>query len=123
MYIRKPGLKFDDMKPSLHYRIMCDGGIYSMWLLMKNESYDGAELLADIDGKVLERSELSGGERIGNYCGERVYRWVKLWKQELAAGVHEIGIYTPSSANRFDRIYITKGEEYPLTDSDWIEEE
>ncbi len=123
MYIRKPGLKFDDMKPSLHYRILCDGGIYSMWLLMKNESYDGAELLADIDGKVLERSELSGGERIGNYCGERVYRWVKLWKQELAAGVHEIGIYTPSSANRFDRIYITKGEEYPLNDSDWIEEE
>lgn len=72
---------------------------------------------------MLERSELSGGERIGNYCGERVYRWVKLWKQELAAGVHEIGIYTPSSANRFDRIYITKGEEYPLNDSDWIEEE
>lgn len=123
MYIRKPGLRFDDDKPSLHYKISCSGGTYSLWLLMKNESYDGAELLADIDGQILEKSEIAGGERIGNYCGERVYRWVRLWQHKLSAGIHEIGIYTPSSANRFDRIYITKGEEYPFTDSVWIKED
>ena len=86
---------------------------------MKNESYDGAELLADIDGVMLSKDELAGGERIGNYCGERVYRWVKLWRNELSEGEHEIGIYTPSSANRFDRIYITKGDEMPPCDSEW----
>lgn len=119
MYIRKPGLVYGDDKPSLHYRISCDGGTYSMWLLMKNESYDGAELMADIDGAMLDKRQLAGGERIGNYCGERIYRWVKLWKQGMSAGVHEIGIYTPSSANRFDRIYITKGDEMPPCESEW----
>lgn len=46
MYIRQPGLVYGAEKPSLHYKLVCDGGRYAMWLLMKNESYDGAELLA-----------------------------------------------------------------------------
>ena len=119
MYIRQPGLVYGEEKPSLHYKLVCDGGMYAMWILMKNESYDGAELLADIDGTMLLREQLAGGERIGNYCGERVYRWVKLWTQEMSEGEHEIGIYTPSSANRFDRIYITKGNEMPPCDNEW----
>lgn len=119
MYIRKPWQVYGEVKPSLHYRISCEGGMYALWILMKNESYDGAELLADIDGVMLSKDELAGGECIGNYCGERVYRWVKLWRNELSEGEHEIGIYTPSSANRFDRIYITKGDEMPPCDSEW----
>lgn len=123
MYIRRPGETYEADKPSLHYRIACDGGIYTLWLLMKNESYDGAELLADIDGAMLPREQLAGGERIGNYCGERVYRWIRLWRQEIPEGEHEIGIYTSSSDNRFDRIYMTKGEEMPPCDDKWKKEE
>ncbi len=123
MYIRRPGETYEADKPSLHYRIACDGGIYTLWLLMKNESYDGAELLADIDGVMLPREQLAGGERIGNYCGERVYRWIRLWRQEIPEGEHEIGIYTSSSDNRFDRIYMTKGEEMPPCDDKWKKEE
>lgn len=119
MYIREPGIKYDGDKPSLHYAIACEGGRYSLWILTKTESYDGAELLADIDGRILAAEQTGGGERLGNYCGERVYRWEKLWQQELGCGMHEIGIYTPSSANRFDRIYITKGDELPPTDNEW----
>lgn len=119
MYIREPGIKFDGDKPSLHYRIVCEGGRYSLWILTKNESYDGAELLADIDGRILTAEQTGGGERLGNYCGERVYRWERLWQQELDSGMHEIGIYTPSSVNRFDRIYITSGDELPPTDNEW----
>lgn len=123
MYIRKPGMKYSDDKPSLHYKIACCGGIYTLWLLMKNESYDGAELIADIDGTMLSKEQLAGGERIGNYCGERVYRWIRLWKQEIPAGEHEIGIYASSSDNRFDRIYMTRGEEMPPCDNKWKKEE
>ena len=119
MYIREPGIKFDGDKPSLHYRIVCESGRYSLWILTKNESYDGAELLADIDGRILTAEQTGGGERLGNYCGERVYRWERLWQQELDSGMHEIGIYTPSSVNRFDRIYITRGDEFPPTDNEW----
>ncbi len=120
MLIRRPGIVYDDNNmPSMHYRISCSGGMYSMWILTKNESYDLAELSASVDGRLLSKEEINHGFRIGRYCGERVYRWINLWQQELSEGIHEIVVYTRASGNRFDRIYMTKGDELPPTDVQW----
>ena len=119
MLIRRPGIVFEGMLPSLHYRIYCKGGRYNLWLLTKNESYDLAELSASVDGRVLSQDEINHGFRIGRYCGERVYRWINLWQQELSEGMHEVAVYTKASGNRFDRIYMTTGEELPPTDAQW----
>lgn len=119
MIIRRPGIVYDDELPSLHYRIYCKGGRYNLWILTKNESYDLAELSASVDGRVLSKEEINHGFRIGRYCGERVYRWINLWQQELSEGIHEIAVYTKASGNRFDRIYMTTGDELPPTDVQW----
>ena len=120
LLIRRPGIVYDDNNmPSMHYRISCSGGMYSMWILTKNESYDHAELSASVDGRLLSKEEIHHGFRIGRYCGERVYRWINLWQQELSEGMHEIAVYTRASGNRFDRIYMTKGDELPPTDVQW----
>ena len=119
MLIRRPGIVFEDKLPSLHYRICCKGGRYNLWLLTKNESYDLAELSASVDGRVLSREEINHGFRIGRYCGERVYRWINLWQQELSEGMHEVAVYTKASGNRLDRVYMTTGEELPPTDAQW----
>lgn len=120
MLIRRPGLRFAAGKaPSLNYRIYCEGGEYTLWLLMKTESYDEALIGAEIDGTCLEEKELWGGTRLGRYCGERIYRWVPMWKRRLSKGEHRITVNTLASRNRFDRIYITNKDELPPTDEYW----
>lgn len=120
LLIRRPGLRFPAKEaPSLHYRIYCQGGEYTLWLLMKTESYDEALIGAEIDGRCLKPRELWGGMPLGRYCGERIYRWVPMWKQRLSGGEHGITVSTLASRNRFDRIYITNKDELPPTDEYW----
>ena len=53
------------------------------------------------------------------YEAEQIYRWIPLAQAELASGEHVLHIYALASGMRYDRIYLTKGEELPPMDTEW----
>lgn len=120
MYIREPELKWQaEEAPALNYRINCDGGAYTVWLLAKfnvrEESYFGAA----VDGVVLPPEKLYAKGCMWRYEAEQIYRWVPITKVDLTAGEHTLQLLALASGMRFDRIYLTKGTELPPMDSEW----
>lgn len=121
MYIRKPGLSFKANReaPSLQYRLKCQGGSYTVWILMKFNSIEDSNMTIGFDGQMELPENIYQGRRIWRYSAEQVWRWVPVYQTNLSAGEHLLGIYCLASGIRFDRIYITKGEELPSTDEMW----
>lgn len=121
MYIRKPELRWESCQeaPSLNYRIYCRGGEYVLWLLAKFDIKEESFFGVGIDGKPLSKEELYNSGCLWRYESEQIYRWVPLGKRLLCEGEHMISLYSLASGLRFDRIYITAGEELPPMDSQW----
>lgn len=125
MYIRQPGLVWEGTEeaPSLNYRVRCDGGVYTLWLLAKFNDKEEAFLAAGVDGKPISREHLYGEGCLWRYEAEQIYRYVPLWRQQLSSGEHLLSLYALRSGLRYDRIYLTRGEELPPTDFLWRQEQ
>ncbi len=125
MYIRQPGLVWEGTEeaPSLNYRVRCDGGVYTLWLLAKFNDKEEAFLAAGVDGKPISREHLYGGGCLWRYEAEQIYRYVPLWREQLPSGEHLLSLYALCSGLRYDRIYLTRGEELPPTDLLWRQEQ
>ena len=69
MYIRRQGLKWDSTEaaPSLNYRLSCDGGDYTVWMLAKFNSNEDSCISAAIDHAVLPKEALYRGGRLWRY--------------------------------------------------------
>ena len=120
MYIRTPEGRWErDNTPSLNYRMLCEGGVYTFWMLSKfNVREEGAFALG-IDGKKLPSEQLYGKGNLWRYEAEQIYRWVPVTRMELSAGEHLLQVYALASGMRYDRFYITGGEEEPPMDEAW----
>lgn len=125
MYVRQRGVFWQDCReaPSLNYRLQCEGGAYTLWLLccfgLKEESLFGVGL----DREVLPPEKLYGQGCLWRYEAEQIYRWVPLAELTLSAGGHLLSLYTMAAGLRFDRICLLKGEELPPMDLEWLAQE
>ena len=121
MYIRRQGLKWDcaETAPSLNYRLSCDGGDYTVWMLAKFNSNEDSCISAAIDHAVLPEEALCRGGRLWRYEAEQVWRWIPAAVCHMDAGEHLLTVYCLASGLRIDRICLTKGESIPPLDKDW----
>ena len=121
MYIRKPELAWENPceAPSLNYRIKVSGGTYTVWVLAKFSEKAEAYLGAGIDKIPFSEDNLYGKGCLWRYEAEQIYRYVPIGSAQLTEGEHLLSVYSMRSGLRFDRIYVTKGDELPPTDMEW----
>lgn len=74
---------------------------------------DTSHFTIGLDGGLVPESALYGGQGIWRYSNEQAWKWIPVWKAQLAEGEHELRILTFSSGLRFEQVYITSGEELP----------
>ncbi len=121
LYLRQPGQQWEysPNAPSLNYRILCTGGEYMLWMLakfsVKEESFYGI----GIDGELLPAEKLYGVGSLWRYESEQIYQWVPAAIVRLTPGQHTLSVYSLYPGMRFERIYLTKGEELPPEDGAW----
>lgn len=120
MYIRQPELKWQtENAPALNYKLSCSGGEYTVWLLSKFNVKEEAFFGMGMDGVPFTKEEIYNKGCMWRYEAEQIYRWVPLGKVNLTAGEHTLQMYALASGMRYDRIYMTKGEELPPMDGEW----
>lgn len=120
MYIRQPELRWQENNaPALNYKLQCSGGEYTIWLLAKFNDRDESFFGVGIDDVVIPAEKLYNKGSMWRYEAEQIYRWVPLCRIALGQGEHTLHILALASGMRFDRIYITKGQELPPMDGDW----
>lgn len=121
MYIRQPELTWQiENAPALNYMLSCSGGEYTVWLLSKFNVREESFMGMGIDGVPVDKASLYNSGCMWRYEAEQIYRWVPISKVNLTKGEHTLQIYAFASGMRFDRIYITKGEELPPMDGEWV---
>ncbi len=120
MYIRMPKQRWQGSQaPSLNYRICCAGGAYTLWMLSKFNVLEEGFFSVGIDGGMLPGEALYGKGSLWRYEAEQVYRWIPACRLELEAGEHVLAIYALASGMRYDRFYLTRGQERPPVDAEW----
>lgn len=121
MYIRtpEPGWTAENA-PGLNYRFRCKGGVYTLWMLAKFNVWEESFYAIGIDGESIPQEELYGNGSMWRYEAEQIYCWVPAAQVRLEKGEHILRIYAPASGMRYDRFYLTRGEEKPPVDRDWI---
>ena len=120
MYIRQPELRWQgDNAPSLNCKLQCSGGEYTIWLLAKFNDRDESFFGVGVDEVVISAEKLYNKGSMWRYEAEQIYRWVPLCRVALEQGEHTLHILALASGMRFDRIYLTKGQELPPMDGDW----
>ncbi|MDE7021704.1 MAG: glycosyl hydrolase 115 family protein, partial [Lachnospiraceae bacterium] len=105
--------------PALHYRFECGGGKYTFWMLVKFRDAEACCYGVGIDGVRIPENALSFGGNLFRYETEQIYQWVPAAELTLAEGTHVLTLYSVNAGIRFDRFYLTKGEELPPVDSVW----
>lgn len=122
MYIREEREPLDEHAeqiPTLNYQMQVQGGTYQIWLHMHMWGTDTCCFTIGIDGNKVPIQELYHGHAIWRYSLEQVWVWIPVHVLTLTPGEHELTIYDMSSRTRFDRIYLTTGEELPPLDEVW----
>lgn len=120
MYIREPEMKWKAPEaPSLNYRFCCKGGKYTLWMLSKFNLREEGFFAVGFDGELLPQEDLYGKGGLWRYEAEQIYRWVPAAYAELSAGEHVLQVYALASGMRYDRFYLTAGDEQPPMDMEW----
>ncbi|MBQ7944546.1 MAG: glycosyl hydrolase 115 family protein [Lachnospiraceae bacterium] len=125
MHVAEDDLFWDDMSqaPSINYRVNCSGGSYNVWLLLKYDDDSNGRCTIAIDDVEIPQAQMYNGGRLFNYGTKQNWVWMIVTETELTAGEHLFSICARASQFRVDRIYLTKGEEHPPIDAEWIEAE
>ena len=107
----------------LHYRFRInEAGSYTLWLLMKFEDADSDFCRIGVDGRVWEKARMYvSGNGFFTYSMKQRWHWRAVGETEMTKGVHLLSIYGTKPDLRIDRIYLSKGEEWPPVDCGWKE--
>jgi len=105
--------------PALHYRFVCGGGNYTLWMLVKFRDADTSRYQIGIDGAELSREALHGRGDLFRYEAEQIYQWASAASMKLSGGEHILDVYGMAAGMRFDRFYLTAGTELPPGDTVW----
>ncbi|MGN0313908.1 MAG: glycosyl hydrolase 115 family protein [Fusicatenibacter sp.] len=125
MYVRERGQFFSYSleAPSLNYRICCQGGTYVIWILCKFNQPEEGVFGIGLDGDLIPKEELYNKGSLWRYEAEQIYRWIPAAVREIEQGEHLLRIFALASGMRYDRIYLTRGEELPPLDPEWIRDD
>ena len=104
---------------ALHYRFECGGGAYTLWMLVKFRDAEASHYGISVDGARISEEALSFGGDLFRYETEQIYQWVSVAVLTLSEGTHVLTLYSVNAGIRFDRFYLTTGEELPPVDSEW----
>lgn len=104
---------------ALHYRFECGGGAYTLWMLVKFRDAEASHYGVSVDGARISEEALSFGGDLFRYETEQIYQWVSVAVLTLSEGTHVLTLYSVNAGIRFDRFYLTTGEELPPVDSEW----
>ncbi len=107
--------------PALNYSIECSGGRYNLWLLLKYDDEFNAHCGIGIDGEEIPQTQMFNHGFLFNYGTQQNWVWMVVTELDLEEGKHLLSLYARASQFRVDRIYLSKTEEYPPIDSEWIE--
>lgn len=99
--------------PALHYVFSCKEGEYYFWLRMQMWGSTTGDFALAIDGEVIPKEKLYGGNSIWTYSCEQVWEWVPVWFTGLKEGKHTLTIYSLSAHLRFDALWIREDSEFP----------
>lgn len=122
MYIRMPLTgRAQEEVPVLNYRIRCKGGNYTVWMLSKFGFIEESNYGMGVDDHSIPRENLYGNGSVWSYESEQIYRWVPAARVSLGEGEHVFRLFALASGMRYDRFYLTRGEELPPTDTEWME--
>ncbi|MCM1173789.1 MAG: glycosyl hydrolase 115 family protein [Blautia sp.] len=113
------GAEIEKKAPSLHYRFICEGGHYTLWMLVKFRDADTSRYHIGIDGIKLWAESLYNGGSLFRYESEQIYQWAPAAAITLSKGGHVLDVYSTAAGMRFDRFYLTRGEEWPPADTVW----
>lgn len=120
MYVREPGTGWSQEEaPALNYQLECTGGRYTLWLLAKFNIGGESGFGVAVDNVFMDRNVLYRKGDLWRYESEQIYRWVPIAQTELSRGIHSLLLCPLSSGLRFDRIYLTRGNELPPSDCNW----
>ncbi len=124
MVLEGRGLKWKEKTaPGMHYRInVSESGGYLVWLLMRFEDDDSDACRLAFDGRILDVGEMvSARGSFFTYSMKQRWHWRAVALAELDTGEHLFSIYGSKSGLQIDRIYISRGEEWPPVDAGWKE--
>lgn len=123
MYIRTPELSWTpENAPSLNYRIRCEGGVYTLWMLSRFGVREEGFFGIGVDDQRIPQENLYGNGSLWRYEAEQVYCWVPVAQIQLGKGEHILRVYALASGMRYDRFYLTRGRERPPADTAWLAE-
>ncbi|MCM1303990.1 MAG: glycosyl hydrolase 115 family protein [Lachnospiraceae bacterium] len=124
LYIREPELSWmPENAPSLNYRIRCEGGEYTLWMLSKFNLREESSFSIGMGDEIISPGKLYGNGALWRYEAEQIYRWTPVAQLSLEKGEHILHIYALASGMRYDRFYLTRGAELPPMDTEWAMEE
>lgn len=120
LYVRTPGLSWKpETAPCLNYRIKCEGGIYTLWMLTRFSVGEESSYRIGVDGVLLPAEELYGKGSLWRYEAEQIYSWTPAARLFLEKGEHVLSIHALVSGMRYDRFYLTRGKEQAPMDTEW----
>lgn len=99
--------------PSLHYRFRCTEGSYRIWMLIRFSDKRESHYRIGVDETILSEADTYCRGKLFRYESEQIYQWVPAAFITLQEGEHVLDIYSMASGMRFDRFYLTKGDELP----------
>lgn len=123
MYVAKKNQFYRHMEgaPLMNYKIKCEGGHYHCWLLLKYDDEPNARIGFAIDKKEIPQEQMYSGGWLYNYGTHQNWVWMLVTDLNLTKGSHLFTICARASEFRIDRIYLSKGDEYPPMDEEWVE--
>ncbi|MGD0031218.1 glycosyl hydrolase 115 family protein [Paenibacillus illinoisensis] len=124
MHVAEPGLYWDNahIAPAMHYQMhINDPGMYRVWLLIRHHNGESDSCYLSLDGVTRPLSEQLGQGKLHTYNTAQVYYWCFIQDIPLSAGDHLFSILARHSQLRVDRIYLTKGDELPPADAQWMD--
>ena len=120
IYAEGTDIKADIGKaPYISYMIDVKSGLYTVWTFVKITRRGNDYIALSVDGAAVAEEKLYNGGKLWRYENEQIWFWVPAAEIALTEGIHTIKIYSRTSGIRFDRIYITSGDELPPPDGRW----
>lgn len=124
MQVEKANLFWEKAEdaPGMHYKLkLSQGGEYHLWLLLRHYNSKSDSCYFGVDGVIRPISEQFGNGKLHTYNTSQVYYWCHMTDISMSEGEHVLSILARKSELRIDRIYLTKGEELPPTDVNWVD--
>ncbi len=105
--------------PSLNYRFECEGGSYSLWMLVKYDDVKGFHIAVRIDDVPLKEMTRECHTDFHTYRTISVWHWLWIGDMQLDAGVHVLGIQAVAAGAAIDKIVLTDTDDSPSAENHW----